>query len=91
MIIALTHVKMNSRKSKIKTNRRKVLQRHKCLNTYIPTSPQNHSCPLFDELLHCIYFHSPIAINNTWTKHVYSTMKNENFCKYFITPTSNFV
>ena len=35
MMIPLTLVKINSKKSKIKTNLKKVLQRHKCLNTYI--------------------------------------------------------
>ena len=36
MMIPLTLVKINSKKSKIKTsNVRKVLQRHKCLNTNI--------------------------------------------------------
>ena len=37
MMIPLTLVKINtcSKKSKIKTNVRKVLQRDKCLNTYI--------------------------------------------------------
>ena len=35
MMIPLTLVKINTKKSKIKTNLKKVLQRHKCLNTYI--------------------------------------------------------
>ena len=34
-MIPLTLVKINSKKSKIKTYARKVLQRHKCLKTYI--------------------------------------------------------
>ena len=56
-MIPLTLVKINtcSKKSKIKTNVRKVLQRHKCFKNFLhSTSPQNNSCPLFDELLHCI-------------------------------------
>ena len=57
MMIQLTRVQINIRnkKSKIKTNVRKVLERHKCFINFLhSTSPQNNSCPLFDELLHCI-------------------------------------
>ena len=86
-----------------------------------PISPQNHSRPLFDELLLRINQQCNNKIANDWyfggiitcmkvdenirivlmlivlkykqhlDKHVYSTMNYENFCKYFIYPTFNFV
>ena len=65
IMIPLTLVKINSKKSKIKTNVKKFCN-DISVKYLLSNSPKVHQCPLFDELLHCInqQFHHEVA--NNW-------------------------